>query len=137
MASGNLHSDMDFYLDAEMSVCRQQSSQYLGTAAEVFHQFSGVASTSFRAASPVVPGLFVVAMAVKELDNIIWRNQATDVGSFSTVGKSTASCVIPFPMAAWATDHCTLRKCCCATATHNLAMPKTCEGYVCCCALCL
>lgn len=91
---------MASYLDAEMSVCRQQGSQQPSMVAEVFHQFSSVAATLCRAASPVVPGLFVVAMALKELDNIIRRNQATDVGSCSTLGRSTASCVISITMTA-------------------------------------
>ena len=49
----------------------------------MFHQFSGIASTLAHAASPVVPGLFVVAMALKELDNIIQKNQVADVSTNS------------------------------------------------------
>ena len=59
---------------------REQSvTEHSGVLFEVFHQFSSVASTLCHAASPVVPGLFVVAMALKELDNIVQKNQVADV----------------------------------------------------------
>ena len=46
---------------------------------DVFHHFSNVASALCHAASPVVPGLYVVGMALKELDNIVQKNQIADV----------------------------------------------------------
>ena len=47
--------------------------EFLLCFTKVFHQFSGMPSTLAHAASPVVPGLFVVAMALKELDNIHYK----------------------------------------------------------------
>ncbi|KAL0019498.1 hypothetical protein WJX79_006890 [Trebouxia sp. C0005] len=49
-----------------------------GVLCDVFHHFSSVASALCHAASPVVPGLYVVGMALKELDNIVQKNQIAD-----------------------------------------------------------
>lgn len=55
------------------------TSDQLSIISDVFHKFSGVAQIVSRAAAPLVPGLFIVAVAFKALDKVVQQNANADV----------------------------------------------------------
>ena len=86
-----------------------------GVLCDVFHHFSSVASALCHAASPVVPGLYVVGMALKELDNIVQKNQIADVRLAAKSKSNAKNCLTAHSV------HATLS----ITASHPMLFLKS------------